>query len=248
MRLFVLAAGKGKRMDTLTADVPKCLVDLGDGSTLLGRLASAVCAVGSIDELVIIAGHKAGCVEEALTQMNLSIKTKVLYNPFYKITGPLVSLWLAYPWMVEVDFLVCNGDTYYSPQTLARIAQADRGITIGIDSSASLGDDSMKVVLDEIGRLRQVSKEIRTEYANGVSTGLLRVCSADMRRVFTTTVCRMLREDENTQPWIAWHSVLNHLVAQGVLVEVVELAPTDWHEIDTLNDLCDLRALILLGK
>jgi choline kinase len=148
--------------------------------------------------------------------------------------------------MEDRDFLLCNGDTYYSPQALIRVAQADRGITIGIDTSTPLSGDSMKIVLDEIGRLRQVGKKIRTERAHGVSTGLLGVWGSDMRRLFTAAVCRMLREHENTQPRTVWHSVLNHLEAHGVPIEVVELASTDWYEIDTLDDLRELRSLILL--
>lgn len=249
MRLFVLAAGKGKRLRLPHEGVPKCLVELGDNSTLLGRLVGTARAVGSIDELIIVAGYGAERVEEAVESMEsraCSLRIRVLYNPFYETAGPLVSLWVAHHCMEDMDFLVCNGDTYYSSRALELVAGSNQTrINLGVDHTIQRSGDHMKVELDANGRLRRVGKGIAKENASAVSVGLLAVNGADMRRVFAAAIRMMVRDQENIQTETVWHSILNHLVEHFVPVETVELTRHDWHEIDTVEDLYKLRRLIL---
>jgi len=246
MRLFVLAAGKGSRLSAASKGMPKCLVDLGDGSTLLGRLAAAACAAGSIDELVIVTGYEAERVDQMLDSISAGLRTRVLYNPFYEIAGPLVSLWVAHPWMDGADFLVCNGDTYYTARALELVAgHKPLSITLGVDTTGRGGSDSLRVELDANRRLRHVAKDVPKESASGVSAGLLAVRGIQMRRELAAAICRMIRNRESIQPKSVWHSMVNHLVAQGTAVDTVELAPRDWHEIDTLEDLQEMQKLML---
>ncbi len=73
MRLFVLAAGKGMRLKPFTNDIPKCLINLGNGITPLNNLVNAAYDIDRIDELVVIAGHRVNRVEEALNRIEYNI-------------------------------------------------------------------------------------------------------------------------------------------------------------------------------
>lgn len=245
MTLFVLAAGKGSRLRPLTEHRPKCLVELGDGSNLLRKLMDAGDSLGCIERFVIIAGHGVEHVEASLSESQYPAHLELLYNPFYEFTGPVVSVWVALPWMGKADFLLCNGDTYYSLRALQAVAKGKLNeLTLGVDLDAPPGPDSMKVKLDTLGRVQHVAKEIPPEVADGMSTGLLAVKGKEARHAFIKTVNEMVRRSENLTPRVVWHSILNSLPGRRVPVQSVRIPSDDWVEIDTADDLAHAHILV----
>ena len=55
MKAIILAAGSGSRLAPLTRDTPKCLLDMGNGTSILEYQLWA-CAQCCIEEVVVIAG------------------------------------------------------------------------------------------------------------------------------------------------------------------------------------------------
>ncbi len=64
VRVIILAAGQGKRLLPLTADVPKALLDIG-GKTLIERQVEAFASNG-LKDFVVITGYAADKMEAAL--------------------------------------------------------------------------------------------------------------------------------------------------------------------------------------
>ena len=56
MKAIILAAGRGSRMNELTYDKPKCLIEI-NGKTLLDWQLEAIKSVG-INEIGIVTGYK----------------------------------------------------------------------------------------------------------------------------------------------------------------------------------------------
>ena len=85
MRVIILAAGQGKRLLQLTAEVPKALLDI-HGETLIGRQIEAFSAAG-LKDFVVVTGYGARRMEEALGGYARSrkINIKTVYNPFYAV-------------------------------------------------------------------------------------------------------------------------------------------------------------------
>jgi L-glutamine-phosphate cytidylyltransferase len=238
MRLIVLAAGGGTRMGHLTEVLPKLLVSLPDGTTILERNIRAMESVAPIEEMLLVSGHAAAVVDAAALRLRVRKPIRVQYNPFYRTSGPLVSVWLASAQMTDSDFLLCNGDTVYCPGALQYLANGDAGqIVLGVDRRTRRSDDDMKVRLDAKGNLERVGKDIPEGRAQGVSTGLLAVRGPDLRRTFIAGVCDMVRQEENLRPGVAWHSILNALIRSGVPISTTDLDGSDWYEVDTVEDL-----------
>ncbi|RPI01386.1 MAG: hypothetical protein EHM71_16495 [Zetaproteobacteria bacterium] len=238
MRLIMLAAGRGIRLGRLTDGVPKPLLALPDGTTILERNIRAMEAVARIEGMLLVSGYAAEMIDAASLRLRMSKSICVQYNPFYRVSGPVVSVWLTRVQMTEKDFLLCNGDTVYGSGALASLAEGDaRQIALGVDRRAPRRDDDMKVQLERKGNLRRVGKDIPRGCAHGVSTGLLAVRGLDLRRAFVAEVCDMIREQGNLRPSVAWHSILNALVRKGVSISTVDLDGRDWHEVDTAEDL-----------
>ena len=63
-RAVILAAGKGTRLQPLTEDVPKCLVEVG-GEPLLERALHALAANG-VSEAIVVIGYGGNVIQERL--------------------------------------------------------------------------------------------------------------------------------------------------------------------------------------
>ena len=63
-RAVILAAGKGNRIQHLTVDIPKCLIEV-NGQSLIERALHAL-SINHINEAVIVVGYKSSLIRERL--------------------------------------------------------------------------------------------------------------------------------------------------------------------------------------
>jgi len=75
-RAVILAAGKGNRLEPLTADVPKCMVEIG-GEPLLERALRALASHG-IAEAVIVIGYLAEAVRDEIILTRTSCCSRLM--------------------------------------------------------------------------------------------------------------------------------------------------------------------------
>src|SRR5260221_2301294 len=153
----MLAAGQGKRLLPLTAEVPKALLDI-QGETLIGRQIEAFSAAG-LKDFVVVTGYGAGRMEAALAgyarQHKIAIKT--VYNPFYAVADNLASCWMARHEMTG-DFIQVNGDNVFRSDLVERLLSAPHApVTVAVNHKDAYDTDDMKVMMDA-GRLTQNGK------------------------------------------------------------------------------------------
>ncbi|MCK4752346.1 MAG: NTP transferase domain-containing protein [Planctomycetes bacterium] len=92
MRAIILAAGQGKRMLSLTKDLPKCLLPLGD-STILGRLISQLRKF-DVNDISVVVGYKKEQVIEEIARLG-SCGVTIIDNERYTEDINILSLSLA---------------------------------------------------------------------------------------------------------------------------------------------------------
>ena len=109
MRAVVLAAGEGTRLRPLTADRPKCLVELG-GRSLLERQIAVLRAAG-ISDITVVGGYRADQLRGQTWQ--------VVRNEDYATTNMVATLFCARDtWSSDTDLVVCYGDIVYEQRVL----------------------------------------------------------------------------------------------------------------------------------
>ena len=159
MRVIILAAGQGKRLLPLTAEVPKALLDI-HGRTLIARQIDAFAACG-LKDFVVVTGYGTSRMEEALAELAKAkgIAIRTVYNPFYAVADNLASCWMARHEMAG-DFLLLNnprkevGELQDISARVALLWQPTDRLSILIAADANEGDNGMRpydTLIDELG-------------------------------------------------------------------------------------------------
>ena len=233
-KAIILSAGKGSRLLPLTAERPKCLIELS-GKSLLEWQLDALSASG-VREVVVVTGFGDHLVDEVAARRE---GVRTLFNPFYHVADNLGSVWLARA-EFDRDTLLLNGDTLVSTALLAEVLAAEGGpIAVTIDEKDEYDADDMKV-LREGDRLLRIGKALGEGEYNAESIGLL-AFRGDGGRRFTDEVERMMRTPEGTLRW--YLRAIDALAQQGEDVRTVSIRGEAWQEVDFPEDVEKARAL-----
>lgn len=245
MKIIILAAGIGSRLWPLTKNTPKPLLDIGNGNTLLEQQIEYIQRSKVIDEVVLVAGYLVEQIEAKLkTLRTCGIKVTILFNPFYRTTNNLVSLWLA-RYMMDADFLITNGDNLFAADVFTGFVKSNsNGIFLAVSKKNKYDDDDMKVTLDA-ERVACVSKKIVLEQISAESPGLALVSGERARTIFVDNLSRLLRNEDALNCF--WLEIFNFISTRGHYVQAWHFdSRGKWQEVDFHLDLSCARELIQL--
>src|SRR5205823_4233662 len=212
---------------------PKCLVEIGDGISIIEQQLLAIDRAGQMDGVLLVLGYRAAMVEAKLSSLHLRTAVEVVYNPFFDESNALVSLWLAMQ-RRPTDFVVINGDVVFSPRCLQTLAAAtdQESVLLLASRKAAFGVDAVKVVAFG-NRLRRIGKELAVDETTGESAGLVRF-RGDGATAAILTIERMLRQRESRNGF--WYTLLGRMIDDRFPIHVRECSPDDWFEVDYRGD------------
>jgi L-glutamine-phosphate cytidylyltransferase len=240
MKAIVLSAGLGRRLRPTTDEIPKCLLPVDIDHPVLGLQLQALVQCG-IRQVTVMVGYGAEKVEHFLATSapaNLEVRTR--YNPFFATTNTVVTCWLAIPEMTE-DFVLLNGDTLFETEILRRVLTASEApLTMAIDQKVEYDEDDMKVMLHCGKRLKAVGKALIPPGIDGESVGLMAFRDYGVA-AFRAALDRAVRDPAALHKW--YHDLLN-LMADSLVIETENIKDLWWKEIDTLDDLAEVRAYL----
>jgi choline kinase len=223
-RAIILSAGQGSRLLPLTQDQPKCLIPFS-GKTLIEWQIESLAACG-IDDIAVVTGFRTDKVEAALAGI-AGVRTRTLFNPFFKVADNLGSCWIARGEM-DRDFIILNGDTLVSPEIVGKlIAGSSEGITVTVDIKEAYDADDMKVHR-EGDRLMAIGKRLSAAQSNAESIGML-AFRGQGPALFLDRVERMMRTPEGVQNW---YLKAIDAIAKDAIVGTVSIEGLDWAEVD----------------
>lgn len=233
-KAIVLSAGKGSRLLPLTAERPKCLIELS-GRSLLEWQLDALGEAG-IREVVVVTGFRDDLVD-SVAAPRPGVRT--LFNPFYHVADNLGSVWMARAELGS-DTLLLNGDTLVSPALLAKVLGAATGpIAVTVDEKDCYDADDMKVLRDG-DRLLRIGKALEAGQYNAESIGLL-AFRGEGPRLFAEQVERMMRQPDGARRW--YLRAIDALAQDGADVRTVSIKGEEWQEVDFPEDVEAAKAL-----
>ena len=231
MKAIILAAGTASRLRPLTLHTPKCLLKVGE-RTLLQRSMDALIKAG-IHEFCIVTGYLHEQIEDFVSQTyGESIDVRFIHNKDYETTNNIYSLWLARPETEGKEVLLFDSDLLYDGQIVERVL-ADSHENVLTLIRHELGEEEMKVVMNENGAITEISKTCNPALAAGESLGIER-----MGKAYTTALYKelevMMNEEhlENTFYELAFL----RLIAKGSTFSVLDVTDLFSCELDTIED------------
>jgi choline kinase len=236
-RAIILSAGKGSRLLPLTAECPKCLIELS-GRTLLEWQLEALFAAG-IREVYVVTGFRPDLVDRVIAgQVAQGRAVSAVFNPFFHVADNLGSAWMARTAM-DRDFVLLNGDTLVPAAMVARLLDAPPSpICLAVDAKAAYDADDMKVQC-EGERLVRVDKKLEQGSFNAEAIGMSRYIGAG-REAFVEALDQMIRTPEGPSQF--YLRAIDRLADTGI-VAAAAVTGLDWAEVDFPADLEAARAL-----
>ncbi|WP_019629109.1 sugar phosphate nucleotidyltransferase [Actinomadura atramentaria] len=236
---MVLAAGAGRRLRPYTDTLPKALVPVDGETTILDIALGNLSSVG-LTEIVIVVGYCAGAVEErkAALEEKYGVSITLVHNDKAEEWNNAYSMWLAREHFAR-GVLMVNGDTVH-PVSVERTLLDNRGpdILLAVDNVKRLADEEMKVILDDAGRLRRITKLMDPADAAGEYIGatLIEPAAAD-------ALADALKATWEADPDQYYEDGYQVYVDRGATIAVAPIGDVAWVEVDNHDDLEKARTI-----
>lgn len=232
MRALILAAGRGQRLGSWTAALPKGLVTLG-GKPLLVWQIEALKEAGCT-ELAIVTGYQA----EKLSFLNLI----AFHNHRWNQTQMVQSLRCASAWLTETECLISYADILTSSACLQALSKAPGDVVISSNRhwqklwTARWGDplsDAETFACDAQGFLCEIGGRAKTlAEIEGQYMGLIKITPAAWLRIEAW----LKQWGDALVDRLDMTSLFQRLLQVGEPIRVLPVEEP-WLEVDTSADL-----------
>jgi choline kinase len=214
----------------LTETTPKCCLRPGRHSILEWQISQL--KVAGIDEVVVVTGFGHDQVDDVMAGVE-GIRTRTLFNPFYRLSDNLGTCWIARHEMTG-PFVLINGDSLFEAAVLQHLIQESGRfpITLASDQKASYDSDDMKI-WSMRDRLVRVSKQLDSSRVNGESIGMMTFSPSGARQ-FVGTIEELMKQGDGLKRW--YLSAID-LLARSGQVGVSSIHGLSWCEVDDAIDL-----------
>ena len=237
---MVLAAGAGRRIESLTDNLPKTLLPV-DGDRTILDIALCNLSRAGMETVVVVTGHAAERIEErreALEERH-GIAVETVFNPKAKEWNNCYSLWCAREHFAH-GVLLCNGDTVHPAEVEERLL-AGRGhsdLVLALDDAKGLGEEEMKVLLDGDGLLRGIHKAHDPAEASGEYIGLTLIEPAA-----SEGLAEALEATWRRDPSLYYEDGFQEYADRGGVITAAPIGDVEWVEVDNHTDLARAREI-----
>ncbi len=225
---LLLAAGTGSRLRPLTLDAPKCLTEVS-GEPILARLLDNL-RVQGIKRLVVVTGYLDHCVREYLEENAADMQLEYVFNPVYKTTNNIYSLWLAKK-AIEEPFVLIESDLVFEASMLEPMLIPDR---IAVSNILPWMNGTMvELNADKAVKAFHVSHDVDDERRYKT----VNICSLSSKS-WQQVIAHLDRYIEDGRVNEYYETVFADMVADGSLeFDAVLFNENKWYEIDAMEDL-----------
>jgi len=240
MKGIIIAAGMGTRMQHLTDDLPKCMLEFG-GKTLLERQIEALTSCG-VTDVSVVKGYK----EEKINYPGL----KYYINDNYENNNILNSLFYAEEEMDD-EVIISYSDILYEKQVVERLLESIKDISIVVDiewreyynnRKDHPIEEAENVIFDAENKVVEIGKILTKKHdVHGEFIGMMKLTKRGTD-IFKRNFHRskklfwgepFVRASTFEKAYLT--DMLQDIVLLGVDVHCV-IVKRGWREIDTVED------------
>jgi choline kinase len=164
------------------------------------------------------------------------LRLELVYNPKALEWNNCYSLWCAREHFAR-GVLLANGDTVH-PVSVEESLLAARGpqLLIAVDDAKVLGDEEMKVHVDETGQLERINKALDPASAQGEYIGVTLIEPAAAEPLADALEVVWRRDTT-----LYYEDGFQEFADRGNRVGIAPIGEVDWVEVDDLADLARAR-------
>ncbi len=256
-RAILIAAGRGRRLGEHTAEIPKCMVQVGE-RPILGWVWTALSSAG-VDELVVIRGYKGDVLETFVR--GLVPNVTFVDNPEWQTNNVLLSMACARKFLDRPTYLTYS-DIIFTPAVAQAAAASTAEIGLVIDrefrsiyegrTEHPLEEGEVSDLMPDGSVARVGKKALPPEGAVGEYIGLARLGERGVATV-ANTLDQLQRQFAGREhdPFMRAATFRNAyqtdlwqtLIDSGLRVDPIFI-DGQWREIDTGQDLERARELV----
>jgi L-glutamine-phosphate cytidylyltransferase len=239
MKLIILAAGYGGRLSPATESTPKALLEIRPGTTILDHQLTTAIKCG-FKEVSVVTGFQSEMIEAKLDEYRSHFESiDWYYNPFFRVTNNLVSLWFGLPAM-SGDFVYLNGDDVFHANVMSQLLNTPEEFVAVTSTKSSYDGDDTKVKFND-DLVSEIGKEIDPAKADGEWIGMCKI-SGHSRIRFIDEMNKLVRISSlRDGPW-GYLPLLQSCIDKGILLNHMKIDSTEWAEVDFQMDLDFVRA------
>ncbi len=119
MKTIIINGGPGKRMNKLTKNKPKCLVELNKDETILGRQLK-ILRKNNLEEIIMITGYKGEQIKRYVDTKFPEFKVEYVNNPIYAETNYIYALSLIRD-KIDDNIISVHGDMVFDEAPFKRL-------------------------------------------------------------------------------------------------------------------------------
>jgi len=226
MRGIILAAGRGRRLEPVFPNKPKCLIQFG-GKSLIQHQISALLKNG-VKEVVVVVGYENRQIREHLRNMPCTIH--YIENPVFDSTNTIYSLWLCREFF-DTEFIYFNADVLFDYRIVQRLCAKKAGSSLAC-VPGRCGQEEVKVIVAG-NKIVEIGKHMPAERCYGEFIGIARFAHED-----TARFAQILDECIGDQAtWRYFFEYAVNVLAQEAVLHAVDISDLPATEIDFPEDL-----------
>ena len=179
MKLVIIAAGQGKRIRSITEDLPKTLLKI-NGRTLLETLLDNCLHVG-ISDVVVVTGYQTKEIEGFIHNLGMDLNIQTVYNPNWKLENGMSILAAKDTISAHETFIVSMSDHFYGPDLLEQVMKinlANNTACVALDFNKDDIfdiDDGMKITVEKNNKEKITGMSKKLDNFDAIDCGVFKL-------------------------------------------------------------------------
>lgn len=222
MKAILMAAGYGGRISQFTNE-PKSLLRINN-KTIIRHTVEML--VENNISVTVIVGFKHELIEQELKDLPV----KFYYNPFFRVTNSIASLWLAKEEInCQEDIILGNADVYWEEPILKKLLSSDKDVLVLGDKSRKMEGDYFFACKNDI--IQKYGKELLPEERTCEYVGL-----AIIKKAFLPIFKKQVEFLVNEGQYNLWWENALYTISDIHPIYVKDVEGVFWSEVDYIED------------
>jgi len=145
MKIIILNAGIGKRLQPITKKIPKCLIKISNNDTILDLQLKSLIKY-NLTEIIILTGPFEKKIKEYIRKNYPKLKVQYVHNPRYERTNYIYSLYLTKE-MIDDKVILFHGDLIFSDLLLENMIKSKYSNCVLVNKEIPLPKKDFKALL-----------------------------------------------------------------------------------------------------